>query len=108
MNSRFIVILTAAALLGLTSCDSLPSVVEVRQHIDANLKPGDPESKVVAFLKQSGWLFGWDRFNRRYQATYGKTSKNIIGVERGIGIYIYLNDDRSYLRAEVENVYTYF
>jgi hypothetical protein len=105
MRDRIFVTLAVIALVELSSCSSLPSTAEVRQQIEANLKPGDPESKVVAYLNQAGFHPVW--FVNRYQCSYPRTATSIVGEKTNIVIYVYLNEDRSFKKAEAENIYTY-
>jgi len=105
MKSRLVAILAIASIFGVGSCkNEMPSVAELQKTFDEDLRPGDPEAKIVDVLKRSGWSFYFDPINRRYATSYPKTSKSIIGVETGIAVWIFVNNDRSVNHVEVVEI----
>lgn len=84
------------------------AVAEVEKLIQQNLKPGDSDAKIVEFFKQNQFPYSFDNFNHRYQSGVPKSEKtDAKGVKSAIAIYIYVNQDRSFQKAEVQMVYTY-
>ena len=85
-----------------------PSVAEVEKLIQQNLKPGDPDAKVVDLLNRSGFPYNFNEFELRYESYMPKSqTTDFNGMESVIGIDIYVNKDRSFKRAEVRKVFTY-
>jgi hypothetical protein len=97
-------------LFAICGCNhkGVPSVAEVEHLIQHNLKPGDPDAKVIALLNQSDFPYSFNEFELRYESHVPKSrATDFKGMKSVIGIDIYVNEDRSFKRAEVRKVFTY-
>lgn len=75
---------------------------EIEELINKNLKPGDSEEKIISFLKSQGWLYGFDEFKNRFQVDCPNSEeKNYIIGKKGLQIYIYVDESKSFTKAEV-------
>jgi hypothetical protein len=104
------IILMLLPLLAMFGCQDKDkaAVAEVEKLIQQNLKPGDPSAKIEAFFKQHDLPYGFDGLNQRYQSRVPSSEKtDSKGVKSSIGMYIYVNKDRSFQKAEVRMDYTY-
>jgi hypothetical protein len=110
MPLRLKIICMLIPLLAIFGCQDKDkaAVTEVEKLILQNLKPGDPDAKIVEFFKQNKFPYSFDDFNHRYQSGVPSSEKtDSKGVKSVIAIYIYVNQDRSFQKAEVQMVYTY-
>jgi hypothetical protein len=83
-------------------------VADIEQLIQQNLKPGDPDAKIVEFLKRNGFPYNFNEFEHRYESGVPKSEEtDSKGVKSVITINIYVNDNRSFKKAEVRKAYTY-
>ena len=108
---------TSLLLSGLTACSNkskefpeehdMPPVSEIQKQVLHALKPGDPETTIITYLKATGWKFGWDALSKRYECLYPKENRDSIGQRSNISMYIYLNEDRSFKSAAISEVYTF-
>jgi hypothetical protein len=84
------------------------AVAEVQKLIQQNLKPGDSQAKIEAFFKENKLPYDFDRFNQLYLSGIPSSRKtDSKGVESVITIKIYVNQDRSFQKADVRMSYTY-
>jgi hypothetical protein len=98
-----------ALLVGLAACkDGMPSVAEIQQRVDASLKPGDSESKIIEVLKKTGWPYQFNDIENIYETAYPKTTKNILGIETSLRIRIFVNKDRSFNHAVIDEANGWF
>jgi hypothetical protein len=106
MTKTSIIVLMLFPLLAMYGCQDKDkaAVADMEGLIQQNLKPGDPAAKIEAFFKQHNLPYGFDRFNQRYESTMDLPGRKIESV---VTIYIYVNEDRSFKRAEVRMSYTY-
>lgn len=82
---------------------------ELETLINKNLSAGDSHEQIESFFKANGFGFDYDRFNKRYQSGYPPArNKDSLGVQEDVVIYVYVNDDKTFKKAIVEKVYTYF
>lgn len=79
---------------------------QIEKLINQNLKPGDSESKIVIFFESQGWLYEYDKYSERFQAKSPGTLTNYFIFEKGIQIYIYLDENMLFKKAEVIEVYS--
>jgi len=83
-------------------------VSDVERMIQQNLKPNDPDAKIVEFLTQSSFPYNFNEFEHRYESYVPKSQNtDSKGMGSVIGIDIYVNEDRSFKKVMVETVYTY-
>ena len=103
-----IMLIPALAVFGCHDKDR-EAVAQIQQLIQQNLKPGDPAAKIEAFLQAKKIPYGFDGFAKRYQCRVPSSARtDARGVESVVLIYIYVNADHSFQRAEVEAGYTSF
>jgi hypothetical protein len=110
MSLTLRIILLLLPFLAMVSCygKESPSVADIEKLIQQNLKPGDPADKIETFLKQNGFPYNFDAFAHRYESSVPKSeSTDAKGVKSVITINIYVNEDRTFQKAEVRTVYTY-
>jgi hypothetical protein len=79
------------------------AVADMERLIQLNLKPGDPDTKIETFFRQHKLPYGFDRFGQGYQATMTLEGR---AIESVVTIYVYVNGDHSFKRAEVRMSYT--
>jgi len=111
MAKTLIIALMLLPLLAMFGCQDKDraAVAEVQKLFDQNLKPGDPDSKIVALFKQHNIPYDFDRFGFGYQSTIPASRKtDWKGVESVITIYVHLNQDRSFKSVDVRMSYTWF
>ena len=82
------------------------SVKELEMLINEHLSPGDSAEKIEAFLKEQEWPFTYDRFTKRYQTGYPEGDVENLFTIKAIAIWLYVDESKAFLRAEVDEVYT--
>lgn len=80
------------------------SKADIEKVISENLKPGNENQKIIEFFESQSWVFGFDRHQSRYQARNPEEDGRS-GFLGGYQIYIYVNDNKEFVRAEVEKVF---
>jgi len=77
---------------------------ELENLISEHLKPGSTNQEIIAFFEMQKWLYSFDRFSNRYQARDPKEDRlpEFLG---GHQIYIYVDDEKNFIRAEVDKVF---
>lgn len=77
---------------------------DIEKVISENLKQGSSEQEIVNFFESQGWNYGFNRHVGRFLASNPKedTLPDIYGRNQ---IYIYVNDEKEFVRAEVEKVF---
>lgn len=78
--------------------------ITIEREISRALQTGDSFEDIEAFLTRSGMLFDFDYDSSRFQARLPKDERNA----DNIAIYLFVDIDGRFLRAEVERVYTWF
>jgi hypothetical protein len=96
-------LLSSAAMFGCHDRDKA-AVADMEELIHQTLKPGDSAVKIEAFFKDQNLPYDFDRFNQGYQATMTLEGR---AIESVVTIYIYVNGDHSFKRAEVRMSYTF-
>ncbi len=97
-------------VLVVTGCANKSEVAadRLRAAIGRDLKPGDSEERIVEFMKRNGCTGGFDKFAKRYLCKLSQSkSTSAIGVESEVFADIYVNADRSFIRADVKVLNTY-
>ena len=105
MRAERVVITVLMTALGLTSCsrDCL-NTREVRDHLNRELKVGDPRARVDEVLKSASIDFSYDKFQHRYQS-YIKNAQ--CSQWRAISIYVTFDKSDRMSKVEVFDSYTY-
>lgn len=80
------------------------SKADIEKVISENLKQGSQNLQIIDFFESQNWVFGFDRHLNRYQARDPEDDKRPAFLG-GHQIYIYVNDEKEFVRAEVEKVY---
>jgi hypothetical protein len=103
------IVLFASSLFALSACHAREvGAADLQKLIQQSLKPGDSGAEIVRFFEEHKLPYDFDLVNQRYESVVpASQQRNIIGVKSAISIYIYVNKDRSFQRAEVEKFYTY-
>ena len=94
-----------------TGCTNKPEAAanQFRTLIERDLRSGDPEEKIVAFIERTKWRCSFDRFGWGYQCIFrGAASTSLIGIESVPTAYLHLNEDRSFRGATVRVLNTWF
>ena len=95
-----LILLTASSGGCVPTLDVTPS--EVLDRIESSLRPGDNAEKIEAYFDQQQLDASFDRFNQRYQSIIRHPKSNY----HAIVIYIYVDEERRFTRAEAKNSYT--
>lgn len=82
-------------------------LIELRRDIDQSLTVGDSYEKIERFLNDRGLLYTFDYHSSRFQASFDVNAATYDTDLSNIGVYIYVDSDRKFVKAEVERVYTY-
>ena len=107
LKIAFMLLLPLFAIIGCNGKDRT-TVAEFESLIQRNLKPGDPAAKIEEFFKQNKLPYDFDRFGQMYQCRVPSSEKtDSKGVESVILIHNYVNEDRSFKKAEDRMSYTY-
>ena len=75
---------------------------EVESEINKVLSPGDSAEAIEAFFAKKGWSLSYDQYQNRYQSTIRHPESNY----HAISIYLYVDDEKCFLRVEAKNTYT--
>lgn len=104
MKPPFLLLLMLLALPLLVACGSTLDVTasEVEQKISSELSPGDGYGKIEAYFEKEGLPFSYDEFNSRYQSIIRETDSSF----HAIVIYVYVDGDRNFIKAETIDSYT--
>ena len=78
------------------------TTAEVLNQIEASLGPGDSSERIEAYFAQRGLGASFDRFQQRYQSIIRHPDSNY----HAIVIYVYVDEDRRFTRAEAYDTYT--
>ena len=97
--SAFILLSASACACGPT-LDVTPS--EVVSQIEASLGPGDNSEKIEAYFAEQELGASFDRFNQRYQSIIRHPDSNY----HAIVIYVYVDKEHRFTRAEANDSYT--
>ena len=79
---------------------------KIEKLIGETLEVGDSSLEIESFLKQNEITFAFDRFNVRYQGLINDPSKYKPEGYHSIVIYIYVDENKAFKRAEVRDSYT--
>lgn len=102
---RFLKAITLGFCLFCSGCyGEFMSKSDIEKVISENLKQGSSEKEIVSFFESQGWSYGFNRHVGRFFASNPKEDKlpDIYGRNQ---IYIYVNDEKDFVRAEVEKVF---
>ncbi len=80
------------------------SKADIEKIISENLKPGAENQKIIDFLENQNWVYDFDRYVGRYQAR-NPDEDDLPQVRGRNQIYIYVNDKKEFVRAEIEKVF---
>jgi hypothetical protein len=73
--------------------------------IARELKAGDPEEKVVAFFKERGWSYSYDKWNDCYRSRRDELER-CDGFSKVI-VVVYMDGEHRIDRTEVEVHHTF-
>jgi hypothetical protein len=76
---------------------------EVEAKINASLKVGDSSEIIEAYFKQEGLGFSYDKHESRYQSIIRHPKSDF----HAIIIYIYIDNQKGFLKAEAHDSYTF-
>ncbi|MCB2263560.1 MAG: hypothetical protein LGR52_11615 [Candidatus Thiosymbion ectosymbiont of Robbea hypermnestra] len=82
-------------------------LIELRRDIEQSLTVGDSYEKIERFLNDRGLLYDFDYHSSRFQAAFDVNSDTYDPDLSNVIVYIYVDNDRRFVKAEVERVYTY-
>jgi hypothetical protein len=101
MSKKFLfIILISLSILGCSYRDKI-YVEKPNKLINENLKPGDPEKKIIAFMVSQGWIYHYDQYNMRFSGSDTKVKEPKFRLfKTGYGIYIYVDKTKSFVRGE--------
>jgi hypothetical protein len=98
--------ITAAILLSAITGACGPTLdvtpADVLTQIDASLGPGDSSEAIEAYFSDEGLGVSFDGFNQRYQSIIRHPESNY----HAIVIYVYVDEERRFIRAEAHDSYT--
>jgi len=79
---------------------------EIENLISQNLKLGSTNKEIITFFKNQDWVYGFNRHLNRYRARDPEedTLPEYLGRHR---IYIYVDDEKKFIRAEVEKLFNF-
>ena len=101
-----VLLLLLLHLLAGASCMSQKQdkmVAAIENEIAQELQVGDSFEEIESFLKDHGMVYDFDYDSGRFQARLPEDERKA----DNIAIYLYVDIDGRFLRAEVERVYTY-
>ena len=77
---------------------------EIEEAIAKDLSPGSDNQKIIKLFERYNWIYDFNRHIGRYQARNPEEDKlpEVIGRNQ---IYIYVNEEKEFVRAEVEKVF---
>jgi hypothetical protein len=78
---------------------------EVRSSIDRALATGASAADIEQFFRQHDLPYTYDRFAKRYQSIIRDVSPDPT-VDHAIVIYIYVDDAKTFTKAEVRDSFT--
>jgi hypothetical protein len=78
---------------------------EVRAAIESELFVGANSRQIEAFFAQRQIVFSYDRFNRRYSGIIRDVAVDN-AIDQDVVIYIYVDNQRRFEHAEVEDSFT--
>jgi len=76
---------------------------EVEQRINRELQPGDQAEKIEAYFKKEGIPAAYDSFRSRYQSSLRHPDSHY----HVITIYVYVDTERNFIKAEAHDSYTF-
>ena len=106
---RLLVLIGACLSLLLSACQKtdVMTVKELESFINDHLSPGDSAETIEAFLKEQEWPYNYNQFAKRYSTRNPKIDvEKTLFTTKGIAIWLYVDESKAFLRAEVEEVYT--
>lgn len=77
---------------------------EIEKVIHENLKQGSSEKEIITFFEVQGWNYGFNRHFGRFLAS-NPEENDLLGIYGRNQIYIYVDDQRRFVRVEVEKVF---
>lgn len=109
LAKRTQLILSFAVLLTLsaTACTEKSTATsrEVQSSIDRALRRGSSAADIERFFREQNLPYTYDRFANRYQSVIRGVSDNP-GIDQAIVIHVYVDDARTFTRAEVRDSFT--
>jgi len=79
---------------------------EMENLIAQHLKPESSNQEIIAFLDAQSWAYGFDRYMNRYQVRDPKEDRLPEYLGRSY-IYIYVDSEKNFIRAEVDKIFTF-
>ena len=97
-----LIIIICIFLIGCNDEEYTMKLKQMEDLINKNLKLGDSEGKITSFLESQGWLYEYDEYAKRFQGRDPDLKPiNVIYGKKGHQIYIYVDETKSFKRAEV-------
>lgn len=80
------------------------SAQEIEDLVATRLDDGSSSREIEIFFNEEGWIYGFDRHQSRYQARDPNEDKlpEFLGRHQ---ILVYVDDQRRFIRVEVEKMY---
>jgi len=81
-------------------------LTRLRSDIEQSLTVGDSYEKIERFLSERGLLYSFDYHSSRFQARFDPNADTYDPDLSNVGVYIYVDTDRRFVKAEVRRIYT--
>lgn len=105
-SNGFLLSLTALAIsAGACSEGARTSVKVVEAMINSELPVGSSSQQIEQFFQKHGLPFSYDRFSKRYNSIIRNVSPQP-NTDHAIVIYLYVDDEGKFTRAEIRDSFT--
>lgn len=107
MNSRFSLkaMMALLSIICISCSDGDMSKKELESLIFESLSPGSSDNEIRTFFDRHNWIYTYDRHSQRYQAR-DPAEDDGPTTDQGHQIYVYVDDEKQFVRAEVIVVFT--
>ena len=79
---------------------------ELKAYVEGQLKVGDSKEKIEQFFRDNGWNYSFNRFEPRYEAHYKAGDIDTFFQMSGVSIDVYLDENSTVKKIEVDRAYT--
>ncbi len=101
MNVRLF--LFAPLLFLVAACGEQTNAADVKVKLESALEPGADQANIEAYLQSENLPFSYDEFRSRYQSIIRDSGTFI---DHAVVIYVYVDENRRFLRVETHDSYT--
>ena len=104
-NRVLLTLVLAASVLGCHQDGNVMDAKKLREIVAAQLHTGDPAEKIRAFYSEHNIDYLYDKDLKRYEAGYPLPKAEL---DRGhtLQLFIYVDKDGGFLRADIGDSYT--